>query len=535
MTRRSSVAVPFVAALALGACAAPVSNTLSSTASPVPGAGSGAAMAASGASALEAAAATIKPADFFARISFLASDALRGRDTPSPGLESAAEYMVDHYRRLGLEPAGENGTYFQWYPYPMRRLTAAGARLVVAGANGQRQTLQLGRDFFTRGGTTADLSGGLVFVGQSGFGEAGSLRDRVAVAALPGPGNRDWRLLRNRQVTGAQRAGATALIHVLDAVWSADSIAKYAQQSQQPTRSLGGAIAYPEFYVTQDAARRMFAAGGVAFEQAWSGAAATDFRPVPLAGVTVTAASPQESVDQGRAPNVVAVLRGSDPVLRNEYVVLSAHMDHVGVGRPDARGDSIYNGADDDASGTAALAEVAEAFASMPTRPRRSIVFLDVSGEEKGLIGSEWFSDHPTLPLAQIVADVNVDMIGRNSPDSIVVIGKNYSSLGGVVNAMRTRHPEIGLIAADDIWPQERFFFRSDHFNFARKEVPAIFFFSGVHEDYHRPSDEVSKIDTQKATRVARYIFYTVNEIANADQRPQWDPKGLEEVRALTR
>jgi Zn-dependent M28 family amino/carboxypeptidase len=133
------------------------------------------------------------------------------------------------------------------------------------------------------------------------------------------------------------------------------------------------------------------------------------------------------------------------------------------------------------------------------------------------------------------VANVNVDMIGRNSPDSVVVIGKDFSSLGKVVNAVGARHPELKLVAADDIWPEERFFFRSDHFNFARKEVPAIFFFTGVHEDYHRPSDEVDKIDTDKAARVARMIFYTVKDIANADQRPVWDPKGLEEVRALTR
>ena len=215
---------------------------------------------------------------------------------------------------------------------------------------------------------------------------------------------------------------------------------------------------------------------------------------------------------------------------------MSAHMDHIGVTRPaPPDGDSINNGADDDASGTAGLMEISEALASMPTRPRRSVVFLHVSGEEKGLLGSEWYSDHPTLPLRQIVANVNVDMIARNANDSIVVIGKEYSTMGPQVNAIRARHPELNLVAADDIWPEERFFFRSDHFNFARKEVPSIFFFSGVHEDYHRPSDEVEKIDADKAARVSRFVYYLVHEVANADQRPQWDPKGLEEVRALVR
>jgi Zn-dependent M28 family amino/carboxypeptidase len=235
------------------------------------------------------------------------------------------------------------------------------------------------------------------------------------------------------------------------------------------------------------------------------------------------------------APNVVAVFPGSDPTLRNEYVVLSAHMDHVGVGRP-VRGDSIYNGADDDASGTSALLEVAEAFASMDTRPARSILFLAVSGEEKGLLGSEYFSDHPTVPLGSIVANVNMDMIGRNERDTVVVIGKNYSSLGPVVERLAAENPQlVGLAAGDDRWPREGFFFRSDHFNFARKEIPAIFFFAGVHEDYHEPSDEVENLDTDKAARVARLIFLTTHAIATDPQRPQWTESGLREVRRMIR
>jgi hypothetical protein len=233
------------------------------------------------------------------------------------------------------------------------------------------------------------------------------------------------------------------------------------------------------------------------------------------------------------APNVIAIFPGSDPVLRDEYVVLSAHMDHVGVGRP-VRGDSIYNGADDDASGTSALLEVAEAFAALGQRPARSILFLGVSGEEKGLLGSAWFSDHPTVPIGSIVADVNIDMIGRNSRDTIVVIGKDYSSLGDVVQRVAADNRGIiGLTAGDDIWPEERFFFRSDHFNFARKEIPAVFFFAGVHDDYHQPSDQVEKIDTDKAARVARMVFLVAHSVATTPQRPQWTAAGLREVRRM--
>ena len=234
------------------------------------------------------------------------------------------------------------------------------------------------------------------------------------------------------------------------------------------------------------------------------------------------------------APNVVAIFPGADPALRDEYVVLSAHMDHVGVGRP-VRGDSIYNGADDDASGTSALLEVAEAFASMRERPARSILFLAVSGEEKGLLGSEYFSDHPTVPIGSIVANVNMDMIGRNTRDTVAVIGKGYSSLGDVVQRVAAENRGLlGLVAGDDIWPRERFFFRSDHYNFARKEIPSIFFFAGPHEDYHEPSDEVERLDVDKAARVARMIFLTTHVIATDPQRPQWTPSGLREVRRMT-
>jgi len=236
-----------------------------------------------------------------------------------------------------------------------------------------------------------------------------------------------------------------------------------------------------------------------------------------------------------RPPNVVAVLRGSDPALRETYVVLSAHMDHVGAGQPDAAGDSIYNGADDDASGTAAILEVAQAFAIMRPRPARSLLFLAVSGEEKGLLGSRHFTEHPPVPMPSMIANLNVDMIGRNAPDSIVVVGQEYSSLGATLREVGARHGELRLTVASDLWPGERFFFRSDQLNFARKEVPAVFFFAGTHHDYHLPSDEVELIDADKASRVARLIFFTAAAVAASIDRPTWDPDRLAEVRRLAR
>ena len=221
------------------------------------------------------------------------------------------------------------------------------------------------------------------------------------------------------------------------------------------------------------------------------------------------------------APNTVGILEGSDPALRREYLVFSAHMDHIGVspGLPD----SVNNGADDDASGTTGVIELAEAFSRPGARPRRSIIFLTVSGEEKGLWGSRWFSEHPAVPLEQLVADVNIDMIGRNWADTIVAIGKEHSDLGATLERVNAAHPELGMIAIDDRWPEERFYFRSDHYNFARKGVPAIFFFNGVHEDYHRVTDSPEKINSEKESRILRLLYYFGREIGDAPERPKWN------------
>ena len=232
---------------------------------------------------------------------------------------------------------------------------------------------------------------------------------------------------------------------------------------------------------------------------------------------------------QRTAPNVVGMLEGSDPALKDEYIVLSAHMDHVGIGAP-VNGDSIYNGADDDASGTAAVLELAEALSQPGARPKRSVLFLTVSGEEHGLWGSAWFSEHPAAPMSQIVADLNIDMIGRNWKDTIVAIGKEHSDLGATLNRVNRAHPELGMRAIDDIWPEENFYFRSDHYNFARKGVPVLFFFNGTHPDYHGPDDEPNRIDAEKESRIIRLVYLITQEVGNAPQRPAWNPASYKKI-----
>ncbi len=492
--------------------------------------------------ATRAAAASITPSDMYDRIAFLASDELRGRDTPSPGLETAAAWIADEMAAFGLEPAGEQG-WLQRYPYPQEGLDAA--RTSLAAVAGATHSFEYGEEFFAWSGAGPSAPVGALYAGSRLPEDASSLRGRAVVLTLEGlpqPADGGLRLARSaRDTVAAMRvraadAGAAALVLVLEAPIGADQMARLARVAEAPRRTVGGSATdrpLPTFFMSRPAAGRTFRMAGLDPALLDDGSVA---RPVPLPGLTLQLAAPSRILEDSRPPNVVGVLRGSDSELQDTYVVLSAHMDHVGVGRPDATGDSIYNGADDDASGTSVLMEVAQAMAMLETPPRRSVLFLAVSGEEKGLLGSRWFADHPTVPLGAIVANINIDMVGRNALDSIVVIGQDYSSMGRTLQEVADRHhDELGLTVAEDIWPEQRFFYRSDHFSFARKEIPALFFFAGTHEDYHAPSDEVEAVDTEKAARVARLVFYLTYQIAQGTDAPEWDRRGLEEVRRLTR
>jgi hypothetical protein len=483
--------------------------------------------------AVAQAAASIQPRDFYARIGFLASDALEGRDTPSQGLEAAAAYISSEFYRLGLVPAGTDG-YLQRWPYVTSALDVAGVRLEFQGPAGRRQ-LGFGTDYYVSAGVAPPFSGGVTFLGRevpAVEAAEGTLRDRVAAIYVPD--------LTQAAVGGARNAagaaGAAALLVVLGPDVTEAAIAQAAAAARRPMRV---APPLPVFFVRHDRGRELFADARLNFD-ALTAESPAPRRPVELAGVTAhLGARVGETVHQ--PPNIVGLIAGSDPELRNTFIVFSAHVDHVGVaGRGSfqcgAIGDNrICNGADDNASGTAAILELAEAYALLPTPPRRSMLFLAVSGEEKGLLGSAYFADNPTVPVEDIVANINVDMIGRNHPDSVVVIGQTYSSLGPLLHQVNDRLPELAMTVSDDLWPEQRFFFRSDHFSFARREIPAIFFFTGVHEDYHRPTDTVEKIDLDKISRITRLIFHYGLAIANDPRPPAWDPAGLEEVRRMTR
>jgi hypothetical protein len=467
------------------------------------------------------AAATITVEDVQKRIQFLASDELQGRDTPSPGLEKAAQYIAAEFKAMGLKPAGDSGTYVQRWPFKIAKVDVANIQAELRGT--APRALSYGKEFFVIPSSSVDtMSGDLVFGGVAGANTvpASNFTGKVATFFIAGGmPDKTWESALQGAFTAAMGANAKGVVFILDPQFPDAMITMVAQMVANQNAPL------PIIAVSYTAASEFLKAQNVNLD-----AARATAQPAALGKSSIFLRTSAGGVIN-RVPNVVAILEGSDPVLKNTYVVYSAHMDHVGVGQPDAKGDSIYNGADDDASGTTAVLEIAQAFTSMAARPKRSIIFLLVSGEEKGLFGSAHFVANPPVPAKQMVANINIDMIGRNAADSTVAIGMDYTSLGPVMQKVNKAHPELKLTVAPDLWPEENLFVRSDHFNFAKAEIPAIFFTSGLHADYHKPSDEPETIDNDKLARTARLLFYLGNEVAGSATAPTWTEAGLKVIK----
>ncbi len=476
------------------------------------------------------AAQTITTEDIRRRVGIVADDSMRGRDTPSPELDKVAAYIASEYRRLGLKPAGDSGHFEQRYSLDRVQIVAESSVVFVHG--GSDATLAYGNDFIFGDNQfeNGDYAGELVLVSGPVGGplpaDTASLAGKMIILAS-GPRNRGER----QRVQAWRPAGIILASSVSDSIWTQLISRSTRPQLRDPGRPLGPPLLIAVRLATL---QPLLARLGADLPAAQS---ASTFSVKPLGGAQLHVHARIQPVERNSAPNVVAILEGSDARLKNEYVVFSAHMDHVGVAGPRGSGgcraqgaDSICNGADDDGSGTVAVVELAEAFAQLNPRPKRSLIFLNVSGEEKGLWGSAYFAEHAPVPVQNIVADLNIDMIGRNWKDTIVAIGKEHSDLGATLNRIAAAHSELDMHAIDDIWPQENFYFRSDHYNFARKGVPILFFFSGTHPDYHRPGDSPDKIDAEKESRITRLIFYLGLDVANAAARPKWNPDSYKQI-----
>ena len=486
-------------------------------------------------------------------LTFVASDEMEGRDTPSRGLDTTAKYIASQLSRWGLKPAGDNNTFFQRIALRREKLDPAQTRAELNGQN-----FNFGDDFLTNNAAT-NVTGKLVYVSHGWVLKSKNIdalkdidvKDKIAVLVdnglpkevtrqdLAGKQGEDW----DFPVNVLRKRGAKAIVIIPNfgilANW---------QLRRQAMTERGGVVVerfqtgnsqnIPILWPSPRMLNALFQGekqvGTVLFNRAVANdpVEAFDLKPEKTLSLTIGLKAEPASTQ-----NVVAVLEGSDSTLKNEYVAIGAHYDHVGIGNP-VNGDAIYNGADDDGSGTVAVLAMAEAFAHGP-RPKRSILFIWHAGEEKGLWGSRYFTDYPTVPLNQIVADLNIDMIGRTKtendkpanqplpkPGEIFLIGPKMMSteLMEISEAVNKSYFNLRFdYKYDDIKHPDNFFFRSDHYNYARKGIPIIFYMDGEHEDYHRPSDTADKIDYQNMEKVARTIYATAWELANRANRPRVD------------
>jgi hypothetical protein len=492
-------------------------------------------------------------------LTFIASDEMEGRDTPSRGLDTTAKFLAMNLTSWGFQPTGDDGTFFQRIELRRDRADSGQTKVEING-----RVLTAGTDYLPAGGS-GNVSGQLVFAGNGwfikskeidaykGVDPAGKIAvifgtpnmspRGVARADFGKPGEGDFM----GPSEYARSKGVVGLIYVPDFQYLANwqrtrqrimergstVVAKF--QTQTTSTPLPSIVISPEVAQSIFAGERQSASN--IFNASYGNTLPGAFVMNDTKKVTMNVASNTETVP---TQNVVAVWEGSDPLLKAEYIALGAHYDHVGSGCPPVGADTICNGADDDGSGTTALLGMAEALAKAPTRPKRSVLFVWHCGEEKGLWGSRYFTEYPTVPLNQIVAQINIDMIGRSKkegdtnprnseltgPDAVYVIGSTMMSteLGELVNAVNKSYLNLGFDTRyDDPGDPNRFFYRSDHFNYARKGIPIIFFFDGVHEDYHRAGDSPDKIDYQKMEKVTRTVYMAVWEIANRAARLKVD------------
>jgi hypothetical protein len=470
----------------------------------------------------------------------LASEDFAGRGTGQEGYRKAAEYVRAHFEELGYEP-GAGDSFFQVVPWTKTGPVADACSLRVT--RGDKTLVDLGLDRL-RGSASQDesVSGPLTIVATRTLDGADldgmDLSGRAVLLALVGDafadaGSQDWRARRAVQRATVQlrnkvqQAGGTLVAFAHDELAAATGSFS---ESTGPSRRSGGPAA-----AGRNRAPTMVILPGDALEELLEATLGKQRSKVALdkGEDAVRIDTPAEialelDIETGDAPayNVVAVLPGSDPELRDEYVAIGCHLDHLGI----SADGTIHPGADDDGSGSAGLMAIAQAFAKNGTRPKRSVLLMAFCGEERGLIGSGYFAANPTVPLASIVAELQIDMIGGDEEkgDETAADNVNCLHLVGSQKLSDDLH-QLCLRLNDERaqfaleWDEEGVFYRSDHWNFAREGVPIAFFFTGFHPDYHRPTDTADKINYAKLRRIAMYVYDIGFELGNADARPLVD------------
>ncbi len=492
---------------------------------------------------------------WWAHVTFLADDNLEGRETGSEGLRKAESYIVDQFTKAGLQPAGTDG-FYQPVKFISRQIVEkdSSAMLVVSG---KAEPLTLGDDayFTTRAELSSEeITAPLIFVGyglkipEKNYDDLSGLdlHGKIVVYLAGSPSEIPTALSAHYQTIGERwkslkQAGVVGTITIpnpasMDIPWSRMSLNR-----AHPSMDL----ADPEFNETQGLkmamtfnpaqAEKLFAGSGHKFEEI--AALGKDRKPLPhfplavsLKAHATVKTSPVESA------NIVGKLPGIDPALKNEYVVISAHIDHIGIGEP-VNGDRIYNGAMDNASGVAVLLDLAAQFNAHPEHLRRSILFVVVTAEEKGLLGSKYFAAHPTVPPKSMIADVNIDMFLPIVPLKVLKVpGLAESDLG---DRGREAAQLFGVRVQADPEPLRNVFIRSDQYNFIRHGVPALkldvgfdpgspeqkIFKDWLTNRYHAPSDDLAQpVDFASAGLYEEIVRQLLISVANTDARPQWKP-----------
>ena len=483
---------------------------------------------------------SITAQDFRSHIYFLADDLLEGRETGERGMHLAALYIKTRFMGYGLAPGVDPTEHYQYFY--MNRTQIENATLSL----GDKECAYKEQFFAFDSEIPDSLEGKLEFVGYGIQSESYDnlqhvkLKDKIAIAfagdpAPPKPNARmyqqvsDWSDRRGP----IEAAGAKALLMIVPDK-SYKTISRFARKTSMKI-SDGGPGRMPVFFIQESASTELFAKAKADHKELMVQLAESD--KIPKTKLKKSRVSLKAEVNRASTPamNVLGYLEGSEKP--EELLIITGHYDHIGVGNSG----EVNNGADDDASGTSAVLELAEAFslaARNGYRPKRSILFMTVSGEEKGLLGSKFYTEHPIYPLENTIANLNIDMIGRigteylDSPDStnyIYVIGadKLSSELHDINETANGTYTQLKLdYKYNDEKDPNRFYYRSDHYNFAKNGIPVVFYFNGTHEDYHRSGDDPDKIRYDKAAKITRLVFATAWKLANQENRIVVDQTG---------
>jgi len=488
-----------------------------------------------------------------ADVEFLASDSLEGRDTGSKGYVIAAEYVASQFRAIGLEPAGEKGGWFLAVPF--RRASYEKQPVLTMSVDGRQVPLDPAKDITVRPSVTEkirELSAGFVFVGY-GIRDARykfddyrglDLKGKIAVALSGAPTGLPSDIqahLASSKDRFAAEAGAIGFLELpRNDGQRGNSVGRGGRPLVDWVDGAGKAGSVPpglrlQMAASGEWAARLFEGATKSLDAVRKEAKANSrvsprgFTLAPL--ITVRSESKWEDFT---SPEVVGVLKGSDPALAADHVVLMGHLDHLGM-RTDAKPgeDAIYNGALDNAAGVATMLEAARQFMGQPVPPRRSILFIANTGEERGLLGADYYANHPTVPADSIVGLVDLDMPLLLYPfTDVTAFGADHSTIGATVaEAGRT----MGISVGPDPMPQEALFTRSDHYRFVRRGVPAVLLMTGyanggkpywdafLAKTYHSPQDDLTqKIDWDAGARYALLNYRIARAMADSPQRPMW-------------